>query len=226
VAFASLTIVALTVDRRFAAMMAQSDDNDGAVTLSRTGGPIATEADIGVAVVNAVAMTEQCGARLQLLTYALLQYARLNARKEGLEYLVDDFVMYFKGLSAPPGHQAHGSLWSLLSKDLYRGGGKARSHFAVSMALQAHPDKYESLVNPSGRLCFDVIDLTRKNAYKGMTMDERGVQWVKDSHEKLCDMVTEKEKVPAPIAFQIQEVNNEVKECCLALCACAMICFL
>jgi hypothetical protein len=62
-----------------------------AVAVTVTGGPVQTEADLGVAVANAMAMAEKNGARMFMLTCILLQWAQVYAPKKGSEHMVVDY---------------------------------------------------------------------------------------------------------------------------------------
>jgi hypothetical protein len=212
--------------RRFATMMVAGGCTD---SVAGTDGPIETEADLGAAVANAMAMAEQNGARLHVLTCVLLTWAELYAPKKTSGHTVSDFVTYFRQLSAPLVHQGtHASMWSLISKGLFRSASVARSHLAVFMIIQE--GDYGALVNDSGRLCYDVIDLTRVFAYKGLPIEERGKRWVTESWKKLkvltdVEMATLRSVPADAAALQITEVmDDQVHVCNFALCA--MVCFL
>jgi hypothetical protein len=199
------------------------------VAVAVTGGQVQTEADLGVAVANVMALAERNGARMFMLTCILLQWAQLNAPKRGSEHIVADYVEYFKNMSAPPVYQAtHETMWSLISGGLFRSVDVARSHFAVCMAMR--DGKYEALVNKSGRLCYTVSNLMRVPAFKGLRIEERGEMWCKGSLSKLLGLspvesATLRSVPAAPSAIQVTEVvDDQVEDCCFALCA--MVCFL
>jgi hypothetical protein len=168
------------------------------------GKKLTTADELYAAVVATRAVVDEGESVLLTLGFALVAWAT----QEGVNPTVESVVSFYCKMAAPPGSlEEYTTMWPLLSETLYRDSSRARSHFAVCIALKENPSVFNCLLR-KGHLLHNIPILRKRKPSDPTDMKELAVMWLQRKVTKgLPSIEADSPLLPLPSQVNV-EVNT------------------